>query len=73
MNCEYCGENKAKINNNQGDNVCFDCEKDSSIKCNFCDNVAEHKSQLHNDINICDSNNCKDNYLHSYCIENILN
>ena len=73
MNCEYCGENKAIKCNNQGDKICPSCEKDSSIKCNFCDNVADNKSQIHNNIYICSSNKCKDNYLESYCIENILN
>ena len=72
-NCEWCQEKKANGYNNQGDLVCNDCEKESNIKCNFCDNKAEHKSQIHNNINICNNDNCKENYLTSYCIENILN
>ena len=72
-NCEWCQEKKANGYNNQGDLVCNDCEKESNIKCNFCDNEAKNKSQIHNNIYICSSNKCKDNYLESYCIENILN
>ena len=73
MECEYCGENKASINNNQGDSVCSDCEDVSSIKCHYCMDIATNKSQIHNSIYLCNDEECKENYLQSYCIENILN
>ena len=71
MKCEYCGEKEVNSFNNQGDKVCNDCWVDSSIKCNYCDDVASYKSQVHSSFYFCDNDKCKDNYFYSYCIEDL--